>query len=104
MHGPTYLFGDNESVVTSSSVPHSPMKKRHHALSYHFTREAIASDAIEFHYIPSKCNPADIVSKHWRYSAIWPMLQAILFWRGDTAELLHPSKADKGAQEGSNEI
>lgn len=86
--GPSYLFGDNESVVTSGTIPHSPNKKRHHALSYHFVREAIASGVIRFSYVESKRNPADIVSKHWRYSAVWPMLQAILFWEGDTAELI----------------
>jgi hypothetical protein len=28
------LFGDNGSIVTGGSVPHSPLKKQHHALSY----------------------------------------------------------------------
>jgi len=31
----TYLFGDNQSVVTSSTIPHSLLAKRHNALSYH---------------------------------------------------------------------
>jgi hypothetical protein len=100
----SYLFGDNQSVVTSGTVPHSPNKKRHHALSYHFVREAIAAGVLLFHYVSSKCNVADIVSKHWRYTAVWPMLQAVLFWKGDTAELLHPHKAGEFASEGSSEI
>jgi hypothetical protein len=33
--GSLRLFGDNGSVVTGGSVPHTPLKKRHHALSYH---------------------------------------------------------------------
>ena len=33
-------------------------------------------------------NPADILSKHWGYSQIWPTLRPVLFWMGDTAELL----------------
>ena len=40
VHGPNRLFGDNQSVVTSGSVPHSPLKKRHLSLSFHYTREA----------------------------------------------------------------
>ena len=32
-------------------------------------------------------NPADILSKHWGYQQVWPMLQALLFWQGDTMEL-----------------
>jgi hypothetical protein len=33
--GSTMLFGDNESIVKSGLMQHSPLKKRHHALSYH---------------------------------------------------------------------
>ena len=41
IEGPTYLFGDNLSMVTSSTVPSSSLKKRHNILSYHRVREAI---------------------------------------------------------------
>ena len=88
INGSTKMFGDNGSVVTSGSLPHSPLKKRHLALAYHYTREAIASEAIEFHHIPGHVNPADILSKHWGHSSVWPTLKPILFWMGDTATLL----------------
>lgn len=40
----TIMFGDNESVVNSTSVPYSKLHKRHRALSYHKTiRDAIAA-------------------------------------------------------------
>ena len=84
----SYLFGDNESVVTSSTVPHSQLSKRWHALSYHYTREAIASGMVEFHHIPGPQNPADILSKHWGHSQVYPLLRPILFYRGDTSDLL----------------
>ena len=95
IQGESKLFGDNGSVVTSGTTPHSPLKKRHHALAYHFTREAIASEAIDFRFIPSQLNAADILSKHWGYSQIWSTLQPILFWMGDTAKLLLPGKLRK---------
>ena len=88
VHGPTRLFGDNGSVVTSSSVPDSPLRKRHQALAYHYTREAIASGAVDFRHIPGPLNPADILSKHWGYAQVWPMLKAVMFWSGNTSELL----------------
>lgn len=94
VHGPTHLFGDNGSVVTSGTFPTSPLKKRHLSLAYHYTREAVASGAIDFQHIPGQVNPADILSKHWGYQAIWPMLQAVLFWQGDTSLLL-VDKADR---------
>ena len=31
----SYLFGDNRSVVTSSTLPHSTLGKRHNVLAYH---------------------------------------------------------------------
>ena len=33
--GVPYLFGDNRSVVTSSTLPHSTLGKRHNILAYH---------------------------------------------------------------------
>ena len=99
VHGETKLFGDNGSVVTSSSVPHSPLKKRHHALAYHYTREAIASNVLDFQHIPGDINPADVLSKHWGYSQIWPTLQSILFWMGDTADLLEKEGLGECSQE-----
>ena len=88
VHGPTHLFGDNGSVVTNASVPESPLRKRHQALAYHFTREAIAAKVVDFRHLPSELNPSDILSKHWGYAQIWPMLRTVLFWSGDTSKLL----------------
>jgi hypothetical protein len=88
VEGPTRMFGDNGSVVTSSTVPHSPLKKRHHALAYHLVREAIAAKIVDFYFLPGDLNPADILTKHWSYSKIWTTLQAVMFWIGDTAALL----------------
>ena len=83
-----YMFGDNESVVGSSTLPHAKLHKRHTALSFHRVREAIASKMVQFHHIPGAINPADILSKHWDYSQVWDVLKPILFWEGDTADLL----------------
>ena len=38
-----------------------------------------------------KSNPADILSKHWEFATVWPMLKPILFWRGETASELKGS-------------
>ena len=84
----SYLFGDNKSVVDSSTTPHAKLHKRHTALSFHRIREAIASGLLAFFHIPGKENPADILSKHWGYSQVWPQLQALLFWQGNTFDLL----------------
>jgi hypothetical protein len=85
--GPTFMFGDNETVVGSGSVPHARLHKRHVLLSFHRVREAIASKAIRFIHIPGIDNPADILSKAWGYSQVWNVLKPILFWEGDTMDL-----------------
>ena len=51
VQGKSMLFGDNESVVTSSTLPHSGLNKRHNALSYHKVREAIAAGIVKFVHI-----------------------------------------------------
>ena len=78
------MFGDNETVVNTASIPHSKIMKRHNALSYHKTREAIAAGILRFNHMPGADNPADILSKHWDYPSVWPQLKPLLFWRGDT--------------------
>lgn len=80
----SYLFGDNESVVGSSTQLDAKLHKRHNALSFHRVREAIAAGFITFCHIPSEYNSADILSKHWGYSQVWQLLRPLLFWTGDT--------------------
>ena len=81
------MFGDNESVVNSATNLYAKLHKRHTVLAFHCIREAIASGYIVFTFIPGKINPADILSKHWTYRAIWPMLKALLFWPFDTKDM-----------------
>ena len=85
----SYMFGDNRSVVTSSTIPNFTISKRHHLASYHQVREAIGAKYISFHWKDGKSNPADILSKHWEFATVWPMLKPILFWRGETATQLN---------------
>jgi hypothetical protein len=80
----SYLFGDNQSVVTSSTIPTSVLNKRHNMLSYHRVREAIAAGFLSFVHIDGKRNPADILSKHPGYQEFWPHAEVLLFHRGDT--------------------
>ena len=59
-----YLFGDNISVVDSSSITRAKLHKRHNALSFHKVQEVIASKILAFIYIQGQINPAGILSKH----------------------------------------
>jgi hypothetical protein len=57
-------------------------------LSFHHVREAIASGIGEFFFITGYINPADILSKHWRYSQIKERLKSLLFWQEDTTDII----------------
>jgi hypothetical protein len=108
IRGTSMLFGDNESVVNTATVPHARLTKRHVALSYHRVREAIAAGILRFHHVRGKLNPADILSKHWDYSTIWPVLKPFLFWQGDTKDLTLPlqeegSKVTQGTADKAKE-
>jgi hypothetical protein len=82
--GPAWMFGDNESVITQSNIPHSMLNKRHNALSYHRVRESIAAGVLYFLKIKSTENPSDILTKFLDHSASWHIIEPILFWKGNT--------------------
>ncbi len=86
--GATYMFDDNKTVIDSSMKPKSRLHKRHVLLSYHRVREAIAAKIIDFHFIESQLNPADILTKLWGYQQAATKLKAMLFWQGNTADIV----------------
>ena len=63
LDGCAWLFGDNQLVVTSSTVPHSTLGKHWNALSHHRAREAIAGKWLRFEHISGLRNPADMMTK-----------------------------------------
>jgi hypothetical protein len=83
----SYVFGDNKTVVDSSTIPHAKLHKHHNALSFHCVRGAIAAKFNEMYHINGIFNPADILSKHWAYPQVWHNLKPLLFYQGDTAQL-----------------
>ena len=84
----SYIFGDNKTIVQSATHPHAKLHKWHNALSFHWVWEAIMSKYIIMMHMPSADNPADILSKHWAYQAVYPILKPILFFLGNTANLI----------------
>jgi hypothetical protein len=81
------MFGNNESVVGSSTKFDAKLRKRHTILSFHRVREAVTAGIVGFFHVPGTNNPADVLTKHWAYSQVWRVLRPILFWKGDTADI-----------------
>jgi hypothetical protein len=98
------MFGDNQSVVNSSTQVHAKLHKRHNILSFNQVREAIAAKIISYHFIPGNMNPADVLSKHWGYDQIWHLLQPLLFWQGDTGNIRNKVPVESHDEKGSDKI
>jgi hypothetical protein len=88
------MFGDNQAVVTVASILHYSFNKVHKALDYPCACEMIAAKILGYYLIDVKKNPANIVSKHWRYPQVWHLLKPQLFYSGDTKDLINPDEKD----------
>jgi hypothetical protein len=82
------LFGESPSHCSQTPLESNPNPNPNNVLSFHHVHEAIASGYVVLTYLPGKFNPADILSKHWGYQTIWLILKPILFFHGDTADLI----------------
>ena len=60
---PTYIFGDNQSVLVNSSKPHSSLKKKSSSISFHFVSEDAAKDEGRVAYLNTNYNPTDMATK-----------------------------------------
>ena len=62
----------------------------------------IAAKILGYYWIDGKSNPAKIVSKHWGYQQIWHLLKTLLFYSGNTLDLVQESENNKIAASESN--
>ena len=91
----SFLFGDNRSVVTSATLPHSTLTKCHNILAFHRVREAIAARLMAFYWIQSTYNLSDILSKHWDHPAVYRMILKLLITRGNCTLTPREATQDK---------
>ena len=61
--GPTYVYGDNMSVIHNTQKPESTLKKKSNSICYHAIRESVAMEESLTGHIASQENPSDIASK-----------------------------------------
>ena len=92
----SFLFGDNRSVVTSATLPHSTLTKRHNILAFLRVREAIAAKLMPFYLIQSAYNLSDMLSKHWDHPTVYPMILNLLITRGNITLTPKEATQDKG--------
>jgi hypothetical protein len=63
LSGPTFVYGDNMSVVHNTQCPESVLNKKSNSLCYHMVRESAAMGESISGHVPSIDNPADICTK-----------------------------------------
>ena len=61
--GPTYVYGDNMSVIHNTSKPESVLKKNSNSICYHFVREAVSMREFLTTHIPTARNWAELLTK-----------------------------------------
>jgi hypothetical protein len=63
LSGPTFVYGDNISVVHNTHRPESVLKKKSNSMCYHAVRESAAMGESIIGHVPSVENRADICTK-----------------------------------------
>ena len=94
----SFLFGDNRSVVTSATLPHSTLTKRHNIHAFHRVREAIAAKLMASYWIQSAYNLSDMLSKHWDHPTVYPMILKLLITRGNITLIPKEATQEKGKE------
>ena len=63
LDGPTYMYGDNMSVIHNTQRPESTLNKKSLSLAYHAIRESVAMNELRTGHVRSAENPADLATK-----------------------------------------
>jgi hypothetical protein len=60
---PTFVFGDNQSVLANTTAPASTLKKKSNTIAYHFVQEGCARDEWRTAYVNTNYDVADLLTK-----------------------------------------
>ena len=61
--GPSYVLGDNQSVIFNTSRPESTLKKKSNSICYHAVRESVAMGESLTTHVPTRYNVSDQMTK-----------------------------------------
>lgn len=63
LSGPSFIYGDNMSVVHNTQRPESVLKKKSNSVLYHAVRAAVAMGECRIGHVSTHDSPADICTK-----------------------------------------
>jgi hypothetical protein len=61
--GPTYVYGDNMSVIHNTQWPESTLKKKNLSICYHAVRKAVAMGEILMSHVRTENSFSDFMMK-----------------------------------------
>jgi len=61
--GPSFIYGDNQSVLSNTTIPESTLKKKSQSIAYHFVREGVAWGEWRTTYANTHDNESDLLTK-----------------------------------------
>ena len=61
--GPSYVYGDNMSVIHNTQRPESTLKKKNNSICYHFVRESVAAGECMTTHVKTQDNLSDMMTK-----------------------------------------
>ena len=76
---PTYVHGDNMSVLYNTTSPESTLKKKSNSIPYHFIRECVAMGELLTGYVPTEENIADLLTKPLPHEKHVELVQHIMW-------------------------
>jgi hypothetical protein len=63
IEGPSYVYGDNMSVIHNTQRPESTLKKKNNSICYHFVRESVAAGECMTTHVRTHDNLSDMLTK-----------------------------------------
>ena len=63
INGSTDMFCNNEAVYKNAYMPELQLRKKHHSIAYHMSRESVASGAYRIAKEDTESNLADLFTK-----------------------------------------
>ena len=86
MDSSTEIFCYNEAVYKNASSPKSQLRKKHHSILYHMSREVVASGAWSMAKDDTEINLSDLFAKVLPQPRKKLLLDIFTYWIGEPAE------------------
>ena len=61
--GCSHIYGDNQSVLSNTSVPESMLKKKSQSIAHHYIQEGVSRDEWRTAYVNTNQNEAELLTK-----------------------------------------